>query len=141
AFYRIYDADGRPLRSPQFFQWDSDGAQPEEPVFIIGNPGSTSRLQSVAQLEFRRDVSDRGLLAFLRDRVQVLRSFARANPQDAERLALQNTIFSLENAEKAYAGQIGGLEDVAVLARRLKLEQAFRDSIVAKPTLRAEYGG
>ena len=141
AFYRIYDADGRPLRSPNYFAWDADGARAEEPVFVIGNPGSTTRLQSVAQLEFRRDVSDRGLLDFLRDRVEVLRAFARANPQDAERLDLQNTIFSLENAEKAYAGQIAGVEDVAVLARRLKLEQSFRDSIAAKPALRAEYGG
>ena len=141
AFFRVYDDDGRPLRSEPYFPVDLDGAQPGEPVFIIGNPGSTSRLQSVAELEFRRDVSDRYLLEFLRSRIDVLQAFADANPEEAERLDLVNTIFSLQNSEKAYEGQVAGLEDAGVLARRLKLQRAFRDSILADPRLRAEYGG
>jgi hypothetical protein len=141
SFFRIYGDDGQPLDSQPYFQWDADGAQPDEPVFVIGNPGSTSRLQSVAELEFRRDVSDRYLLAFLRDRVRVLEAYADANPEAARRLDLQNTIFNLQNSEKAYEGQLAGLEDVRVLARRLKLQQAFRDSIIGTPELRAEYQG
>ncbi|MBW3535919.1 MAG: S46 family peptidase, partial [Gemmatimonadetes bacterium] len=141
AFYRVYGDDGRPLRTEQHFQWDEDGAAPGEPVFIIGNPGSTSRLQSVAELEFRRDVSDRYLLDFLRDRVAVLQAFADANPREADRLDLVNTIFSLQNSEKAYEGQLAGLENPGVLARRLKLQRTFRDSIMGDPGLRAEYGG
>ncbi|MFP4623217.1 MAG: S46 family peptidase [Gemmatimonadota bacterium] len=140
AFLRVYD-DGEPLDSDPYFAWDHDGAQPGEPIFIIGNPGSTTRLQAVSQLEFRRDVSDRYLLEFLRDRVRLLRSFAEEHPEAAERVDLINTIFSLENAEKSYEGQLGGLEDVNVLARRLRLQQAFRDSILTDPGLRAEYGG
>ena len=141
SFFRIYGDDGKPLESQQYFQWAANGAPPGEAVFVIGNPGSTSRLQSVAELEFRRDVSDRDVLAFFRDRIQVLQKFADANPQDAARLDLVNTIFDLQNSEKAYAGQLRGLEDVSVLARRLKLQQAFRDSMLAKPQLRTEYQG
>lgn len=142
SFFRIYGDDGKPLDSSQhYFPWAAEGAQPNQPVFVIGNPGSTSRLQSVAELEFRRDVSDRAVLEFLRDRIGVLQAFADANPADARRLDLVNTIFGLQNSEKAYAGQLRGLNDVAVLARRLKLQQAFRDSILAKPALRAEYQG
>ena len=141
AFMRVYGEDGEPIESEPYFRWDDDGAQPGESIFIIGNPGSTSRLQAVSELEFRRDVSDRAVLEFLRDRIAVLEAFADANPETAERMDLINTIFSLQNSEKAYEGQVGGLEDVGVLARRLKLQQAFRDSILSDPELRAEYGG
>jgi hypothetical protein len=50
SFFRIYGDDGKPLESQQYFQWAANGAQPGEAVFVIGNPGSTSRLQSVAEL-------------------------------------------------------------------------------------------
>ena len=106
SFFRIYGDDGQPLDSRPYFQVGHRGRADGEPIFIIGNPGSTSRLQSVAELEFRRDVSDRYLLDFLRDRVAVLQQYADAHPQEAERLDLANTIFELQNSEKAYEGQL-----------------------------------
>ena len=55
-----------PLSTEEHFPFAADGIDEGEPVFIVGNPGSTSRLQTVAELIFRRDVSDRAILEFLR---------------------------------------------------------------------------
>ena len=55
AFLRLYE-DGRPASTPAFLQWSPRAPEPGEPVFVIGNPGSTSRLETVAQLETARDV-------------------------------------------------------------------------------------
>ncbi|HKJ02162.1 MAG TPA: S46 family peptidase, partial [Longimicrobiales bacterium] len=54
AFYRVY-VDGEPYEPSHWFTW-GDGVKDGEPVFVIGNPGPTNRLQTVAQLEYQRDV-------------------------------------------------------------------------------------
>ena len=65
SFLRVYDDGGQPLQTDDYFKLDDDGLEPGDPVFVVGNPGSTSRLQTVAELEFRRDVSDKGVLEFV----------------------------------------------------------------------------
>src|SRR5690606_14648070 len=72
AFLRVYDADGQPFRSDVYFQWSEDGVQEGDLVFILGNPGSTNRLETVAQLLWRRDVQVPGMLAFLNSRMEAI---------------------------------------------------------------------
>jgi len=55
SFFRVYDEDGKPLKIENYLKWNPDGAAIGEAVFVVGNPGSTNRLQSVAQLKFYRD--------------------------------------------------------------------------------------
>lgn len=141
SFLRVYGDDGEPLEVDTYYEWGAEeGAEPDDLVFVIGNPGSTSRLQTVAQLEFRRDVSDRYLLDFLRGRIDVLRGFMESNPDVAEEIDLRNTVFSLANSEKAYTGMLRGLNDPVIMARRLDTQRSFQDSIRADPELRSEYG-
>ncbi len=42
SFFRVYDENGQPLKSPNYFKWSPTGAAENEPVFVIGNPGRTS---------------------------------------------------------------------------------------------------
>ena len=58
-FYRIYDENGEPFQTENYFPFSEEGVSEGDLVFVIGNPGSTSRLQTVAQLEYRRDVRTR----------------------------------------------------------------------------------
>lgn len=141
SFFRIYDEDGEPLASEHWFPVDDDGLEAGDAVFIVGNPGSTSRLQTVAELEFRRDVSDRALLEALRSRMEVLEGFIEAHPEVAEERDLRNTYFSLSNSEKAYEGQVGGLEDPVIIARRADTQERFQEALEADPELEARYGG
>jgi hypothetical protein len=140
AFFRLYEEDGSPLATDPYFAFDQDGLKEGDPIFIIGNPGSTSRLQTVAELEFRRDVSDRGVIGLLDSRMEVLGDFIEAFPDEAEGLDLRNTYFSLANSLKAYGGQVSGLEDPVIIARRRDTDRKFQAAIEADPTLSERYG-
>lgn len=140
TLWRVYE-DGAPLDTEDhYFRWSETGAQPGEAVFVIGNPGSTSRLQTVAQLEFRRDVQERALVDVINQRVEALQAYVDQNPEVAEELGLRNALFSLLNAQKAYAGMLEGLRDPVILARRADTERQFIEAVQQDPALRAEYG-
>ncbi|HZD06293.1 MAG TPA: S46 family peptidase, partial [Longimicrobiales bacterium] len=141
SFFRLYDDDGSPLRTDAYFQWSPEGVSEDDVVFIIGNPGSTSRLQTVAQLEFRRDIGDAYVLDFIRDRVDVLRGFIDAYPEVAEERDLRNSLFELLNEEKARVGQLRGLRDPVILARRKAAQEELLDSLATKPELKDRFGG
>jgi hypothetical protein len=139
AFFRVFD-DGEPLASDTYFEWDTDGAEPGDAVFVVGNPGSTSRLSTVSQLKFQRDHQLPNRLAALRTRAQILESYIAAHPQKADEFDIRNTYFSLENSVKNLNGQLHGLRDPYLIARRAQSELALYDSIRATDSLQAQYG-
>ena len=141
TFLRVYE-DGDPLdTSDNFFRWSETGVERGDAVFMVGNPGSTSRIQTVAELEFRRDVSDKGLLAFVNNRIDALEAFYDMDPEAGEAMDLRNTIFSLINTQEAYGGILRGLHDPVILAKRRDQERAFQEALEADPELAEEYGG
>ena len=139
SFFRVY-VDGKPYHPDVFFPWSTTGVVEGDGVFVIGNPGSTSRLQTVAQLEYRRDVGDKALLEFLTSRIAVLKRFAAENPAQAESIDVRNRIFDLSNSQKAYSGMWGGLQDPVIMARRADAERKFQAAIDADAALKAQYG-
>ena len=139
TFFRAYDADGTPVETPVYFAW-GDGAEEGEPVFVVGNPGSTTRLQTVAELAYRRDNTEPAILRYLQTREQVLATFLRENPNAPEVPELTDTYLSLSNGRKAYTGRVAGLQNPENLARKLSAERTFLAALDADPALKAEYG-
>lgn len=139
SLFRVYEEDGAPLETEHYFPWSEDGAAAGSPVFVVGNPGNTLRLETVAQLGFRRDVREPAFLAFLESRADALQMYGEREGEISD--ALENQIFSLLNAVKLFRGRVKALEDPYVMARRRDDEQDFRDSIQATPSLRRSYGG
>ncbi len=141
ALFRAYDDAGEPLDTSEFyFPWSTDGTDAGDLVFVIGNPGSTTRLQTVSELAYRRDVNEPGILRLLETRADVYERFVDENPDDPMTPEIEDTFFSLSNSRKAYTGRLGGLRDEYTLARRAAAERAFRDAIEADPDLRTRYG-
>jgi hypothetical protein len=141
ALLRAYGDDGEPVDSEDhYFPWSPSGTEVGELVFVIGNPGSTTRLQTVAQLEYRRDVQEPAILNLYASRADVYRDFADAYPDAPETPEIEDTFFSLSNARKAYTGRVEGLRDPYIIARRGALEREFRDALMADADLAAEYG-
>ena len=56
AFLRVYDK-GAVASTPNFLPWNAKGVKDGDLVFVAGNPGSTDRLKTIAQMKFDRDWS------------------------------------------------------------------------------------
>ena len=138
SFLRAYDDEGRPLDTSEFyFPWSTEGTEPGDLIFVIGNPGSTDRGDTIAQLEWRRDVQAPALLEYLGGRIAALDVYLAANPDDA---AVRNQRFGLSNAFKAYTGRQDALRNEIIMSRRRDAERQFRAAIESDPARRATYG-
>src|SRR5690242_10595908 len=56
SFVRLYEG-GKPAPTPDHLIWSAAPPKEGMPVFVTGNPGSTQRLLTVAQLETLRDLN------------------------------------------------------------------------------------
>jgi hypothetical protein len=140
AFLRVYGDDGAPLASDPYLGWSTVGASEDELVLTVGSPGATHRFETVEQLRFRRDVSDRALLDFVRRRAGVFEAFVRERPELASRSGVESALFDLQNSVKSYEGQLAGFADPVVVARLRDREAAFRREIEADSLLRERFG-
>jgi hypothetical protein len=138
TFFRLYGENGQPVETPEYFQWSETGVKQGDLVFVIGNPGSTSRLETVAQLAFRRDIQDVALLSLLDSRIATLEQYLEDNSDAPE--TVRNELFSLLNSQKAYRGIVRGLNDPWIMARRADMERQIKEAIAAKPELQNHYG-
>ncbi len=141
AFLRVYDAEGNPYRPTHYFTMAGGGVQEGDAVFVIGNPGQTNRLRTVAQLEYQRDVSVPATQRYLETRHGLLADFLEAYPEEGEALGIRNQIFGLSNSLKAYTGRLDALNDPVILARRSDSEHQLREAIAADPELSERYAG
>ena len=83
ALYRVYD-NGKPLHTENYLKWSAKGAAPGELVFVSGNPGSTSRQDTVAELLLERDTIEPAVTAYLQRRIAAEQAFAKLSPENAE---------------------------------------------------------
>ena len=139
SFFRLYGDDGLPLSTDDHFRWSETGASEGDLIFIIGNPGSTSRLQTVAELEFRRDVEMPALLSFLDSRIEAIEGYIEGREEEPGIDEVRNSVFGLLNSQKAYNGMLEGLQDPYVIARRAAAESVFRQALDADPALAEHY--
>jgi hypothetical protein len=139
TFFRAYDEGGEsPASTPHYFEWNPDGAAEGELVFVTGNPGSTARQITLSQYMYQRVVFHPMILDFFDQRLEVMHAIQAADPERGR--AMQNQIFGFENTQKLYRGQLGGLRDVDLTARKIRWENEFRAAVEADPALAAEYG-
>ncbi|HEY3936196.1 MAG TPA: S46 family peptidase, partial [Bryobacteraceae bacterium] len=82
ALFRVYE-NGKPIDSKDYLKWNPKGAADEELVFVSGHPGSTQRLDTVAQLTHLRDVDLPTRLTIYRRRIAVLKEYAAKGPNQA----------------------------------------------------------
>ncbi len=135
---RVYE-NNQPFSPPDYLRWSANGAVENELIFVVGNPGSTGRLNTLSQMEFLRDRSYPASLAGLRRNLDIYAELAKRDTSAARRY--QNDVFGAENSFKAVTGYRTGLLDTLGMGRKRAFEQEFRARIAADPRLQAEYGG
>ncbi|HXQ71211.1 MAG TPA: S46 family peptidase [Pyrinomonadaceae bacterium] len=137
ALVRVYEND-QPVHPESYFKWSTAGAKEGSLVFVTGNPGSTSRLDTVAHLEQLRDTSIPMVIRLLERREAVLKKYMAMGEEQTRQS--QNELNSVQNSLKVYRGQLAGLKDPALLARKKSEEAALRKSIAANPERQKMYG-
>lgn len=141
AFLRVYAGDGRPYEPEHYFGWSEEGVEEGDAVFVIGNPGSTNRLRTVAQLEYQRDVEVPVRIRYYNSRLSVLAAFQRGAPGLAEAMNVRNRMFGLSNSLKARTGQLEALRDPVIMTKKWDAERRLREAINERDDLRARYAG
>ncbi|QQQ17941.1 S46 family peptidase [Brevundimonas vitis] len=137
AFLRAYE-DGKPVETPNHLVWNSSAPAEGDVTFVVGNPGSTSRLLTMSQLEWTRDQQLPITLiqgSELRGRMLAY----AATSAEAKRVAT-DPIFGLENSFKVWYGQNQALLDPAFMAKKREEEAALRAAVDADPALKQRIG-
>lgn len=136
SFFRVYDDNGKPLQTENYYKFNTDGVKDGEPVFVVGNPGSTGRLRTVDELELDRDLVIPFTLQLLKNRSLALQEYNKTAKSDS----ILNEIFSYENSYKAYAGRLEGMKDPVLMARKRDFEKNFKKAVRENPKLTQNYG-
>jgi hypothetical protein len=135
---RVYE-NGQPYAPTDYLKWSKAGAVENELVFVVGNPGSTGRLNTISQMNFLRDVSYPATLAAYKRSLAIYAQLAATDTSAARRY--QNDVFGVANSQKAVTGYRAGLLDTLSMAKKRAFEQELRARIAADPKLQAQYGG
>jgi len=138
SYMRVY-RDGNPLDTgANYLRYAAADAKPGDLTFTSGHPGTTHRLDTVASLEFRRDVTLPKTLFLLSEQRGMLTQFSTQGAEQA-RIA-RDPLFGVENGLKANKGRFAALVDPTIIRNRAASEQALRAKVDADPALKAQYG-
>jgi hypothetical protein len=137
TFFRIWE-NGAPLAAEHFLEWSPDGSKAGELVLVAGHPGRTERLNTVAHLEFLRDVRHPNVLNRLWRSEVKLTNFGQRSAEN--NLASNSDLLSVQNSRKAYTGMLGGLLDPELMDQKRANEAAIRKAVEAKPEWKAAWG-
>lgn len=139
AFVRAYRSDSTTaVRPDHWLEWDPGGAEEGELVFLTGNPGSTSRLATVSQLQFEKEHRHPFLLDYFRELRDFLQEVAERGPEAARQV--RQRLFSVENTIKAFEGELDGLRDPSLMGRKIRWEDRFRERVREDSALDRRYG-
>ena len=137
SFVRLYE-NGKPIKTPNHLRWSAAPPREGEPVFVVGNPGTTDRLYTADQLKTLRDLSLPTIqLLYSELRGRLIR-FSEESSENARTSA--DELFGIENSFKAYYGMEKALRDPALIRAKEAYDQVLRDKVAADPTLLKEIG-
>lgn len=123
SFLRAYE-NGRPVATPQHLRWNPRPPREGEITFVVGNPGSTSRLNTQAQLAFAREAVLPVTLATLSElRGRLIRAMDESPDRRREGL---DTLNGIENSLKVQIGRMKALNDPAFVATLADREAQLR---------------
>jgi hypothetical protein len=134
AFFRVYEND-KPSSTPNYLKWSTRHLRDDDLVFVSGHPGRTSRLATLADLDYQRDVSFPYLLQRL-NRLEVLLSTYSDRSEENRRQA-KELFFGVQNSRKARIGGLAALLDPYLMDHKKKQEARFKKGATDKEELKS----
>lgn len=137
TFFRVYE-DGKPAHTENYLKFAQEGVKDGDLVFVSGHPGRTSRLLTVSQLEFLRDVQYPWTLKNLGRRAKLLLSFSAQGAEQAREA--EHDLFGIQNSLKAYKGYNTFFADKEGVEKKQADEKQMRDYVNANTDRKKEFG-
>lgn len=137
SLFRVYEG-GKPYKTPHHLSWTKSGLKNGDLTFVSGHPGNTSRLFTLAQMNYMADSVLPLRLESFRQQVAVLKTYAARS--EAHALKANTQIFGIENTLKALGGHLKGLKDPEQMDLVAKKEKAFKAAVAKNPKLAATTG-
>jgi hypothetical protein len=137
SFLRLYE-NGAPAATPDHLRWNPAPPVDGEPVFVAGNPGSTSRSLTADQLDTLRNVVFPQTLLQLSEFRGRLIEFGTQGPEQA-RIA-DRELFGVENSFKAIFAEFQAPSEPGLLEGKRKADAELRAKVAADPQLAARTG-
>lgn len=138
AFMRVYDDEGNPLKADNFFKFSKNGAEVNEPIFVVGNPGSTYRLKTMSQLEYMRDFTYRNLNFFTNGKVKYYNQLIKEDSANARKY--EDQMLFVGNGAKVFKYSYEFLTDPYSMARKADFEKKFKSAVQGDEKLNKLYG-
>jgi len=132
ALVRAYEG-GTPAKVQHFLKVNPAGAKAGDLVFVSGHPGETNRLETVAMLDYKRDVSFPETLARMKELRRRLAEYSARGPEQARRA--KTNIYFIDNSLKSQTGEFAGLNDAALMKVKREREEALRAALRKDPAL------
>lgn len=126
CFFRAYE-DGKPAKVAHYLRWSVAGTNEGDLVFVAGHPGRTDRLNTLASLEYLRDVELPLRMDMLESREAFLLEFGKRGPEAMRQS--KEELFTIQNSRKSRSGALGGLRDAAFMARKAHDESEFKSKL------------
>ena len=136
AFFRVYDAKGMALATPDFLPFHAQGVKQGDLVFVAGNPRRTQRHTLNSELQVLRETEIPYKLERYQRHRNLAAAFARRGAEQ-ERIA-RDTLFYLENGIKSRTGYLETLKRPSLLAAKQGLEDQLRKKLNSKPKWKKE---
>ncbi|MDX2274987.1 MAG: S46 family peptidase [Hyphomonadaceae bacterium] len=137
AVLRLYQ-NGRPVATPAHLDVRITPPLAEEIVLVSGNPGFTSRLKTLAEIEFDRDVYAPWREAALNDARARISAYA-GRGSDHARIAA-DTLETVANDAEAYEGRRAALSDAAGVARVRARQEDLQARVARNQAAQREVG-
>ncbi|HVX65112.1 MAG TPA: S46 family peptidase [Bryobacteraceae bacterium] len=137
AFFRAYE-NGKPAEVKDWLQWSKEGVQDKELTFVSGNPGTTGRLDTYAELEFLRDYSYPMVHGRLGSLIHDLEAYSDQSAEN--RRVAKEVLWMMLNSYKAYTGFLTGLRDPELMKNKREAEANLRAAVEANPARQKEFG-
>ena len=130
CLFRAYEND-KPAKIENYLKFSTEGVSDGELTFVSGNPGSTSRQLTMAELHDMRDRLFPYVLDRLNDMEVYLTAYSIRSEENARRA--KDLLFGVQNSRKARNGMYAGLLDPELMSQKQLAEDKLRTAFAKIP--------
>jgi len=130
CLFRAYEND-KPAEIEHFLKFSRKGVSEGDLVFVSGNPGSTSRQLTMAELEDLRDRLFPYALQRLNAMEVALLAYSVRNDENARRA--KDLLFGVQNSRKRRNGMYAGLLDPQLMSQKQAAERKLKMAVSQDP--------